>query len=81
MTYLDSFGVEHIPKKIRKIVGIKNNTTKIYKIQKYDSIMYEYFCTAFIDFMLRGKSLLEHINLFSPKEYKMNEKIILKYFQ
>ena len=31
--------------------------------------------------MLKGKSLLEYTNLFSPNEYKNNDKIILKYFQ
>ena len=40
-----------------------------------------YFCTGFIDFMLKGKSLLPHTNLLSPNEYKRNDKIILKYFQ
>ena len=39
-----------------------------------------YFCIGFIDFMLKGKSLLEYTNLFSPNEYKKNDKIILKYF-
>ena len=29
-----------------------------------------YFCIGFIDFMLKGKSLLEYKNLFSPNEYK-----------
>ena len=40
-----------------------------------------YFCIRFIDFMLKGKSLLEYTNLFSPNEYKKNNKIILEYFQ
>ena len=40
-----------------------------------------YFCIAFIDFMLKGKSLSEHTNLFYPIEYKKNDRIILKYFQ
>ena len=40
-----------------------------------------YFCIGFIDFMLKGKSLLEYTNSFSPNEYKKNDKIILKYFQ
>ena len=40
-----------------------------------------YFCIVFIDFILKGKSLLEYTNLFSPNEYKKNDKIILKYFQ
>ena len=39
------------------------------------------FCTGFIDFMLKGKSLLEYTNLFSTNDYEKNDKIILKYFQ
>ena len=31
--------------------------------------------------MLKGKSLLEETNLFSPNDYGKNNKIILKYFQ
>ena len=43
--------------------------------------MCRYFCIGigFIDFMLKGKSLLDYTNLFSPNEYKKNDKIILKY--
>ena len=40
-----------------------------------------YFCIEYIDFMLAGESLLEYTNVFSPNEYKKNDKIILKYFQ
>ena len=40
-----------------------------------------YFFIGFIDFMLKGKSLLEYTNLFSHNEYKRNDRIILKYFQ
>ena len=43
--------------------------------------MCRYSCIGFIDFMLKDKSLLEYTNLFSPNEYKKNDKIILKYFQ
>ena len=39
VTYFDSFGVEHIPKEIKKIVGNKNIITNIYRIQEFDSIM------------------------------------------
>ena len=31
--------------------------------------------------MLKGKSLFEYTNVFSPNEYKKNDKIILTYFQ
>ena len=40
-----------------------------------------YFCIGFIDLMLKGKSLLDYTNLFSPNDYEKNDKIILKYFQ
>ena len=40
-----------------------------------------YFCTGFIDFMLKGKTLLDYTNLCSPNSYEKNDKMILKYFQ
>ena len=43
--------------------------------------MYRYFCIGVIDFMLKGKSLLDCTNLFSPNEYEKNDKIMLKQFQ
>ena len=49
--YFDSFGVEHIPKKIKKFIGNKNIITNIYSIQAYNSIMCGYFCIGFINFM------------------------------
>ena len=55
--------------------------TNIYKIQTHNSIMCGYFCVGFIDFMLKGKSLLDYTNLFPPSDYERNDEIILKYFQ
>ena len=40
-----------------------------------------YFCLGFIDFLLKGKSLLDYTNLFYRNEYEMNEQIILNYSQ
>ena len=40
-----------------------------------------YFWIGFIDFMLKGKSLLDCTSLFSPNDYEKNDKIIIKYFQ
>ena len=40
-----------------------------------------YFCIGFIDFMLKCKSLLQDTILFSPNEYEISDKIILKYLQ
>ena len=79
--YFDSFEVEHTPKKVRKFIGNKNIITNIYRIQAYDSITCGYFCIRFIDFILKGKILLEYSNLLPPNDYEKNEQIILKYFQ
>ena len=48
-------------------------------IQAYNSIC-GYFCIGFIDFLLKGKSMLAYTNLFSTNEYVKNDNIILKCF-
>ena len=37
ITYFDSFGVEHIPKEIIKLIDCKNVIANIFRIQAYDS--------------------------------------------
>ena len=81
VTYFDSFGVEHIPKEIRKFIVNKIIKVNIYRMKAYDSIMCGYFCLGFIGFMLKGKNSLEYTNLFSPSEFKNKDKTILKYLQ
>ena len=81
IVYFDNFKVEHVPKEIKKLIGNKNILTNIYRIQVYDSIMCGYFCIGFIDFMLKGESLLKYTNLFCANVYEKNNKIILKYCQ
>ena len=78
--YFDSFGVEHIPKEIKKFIGHKNFKANIFRIQADNSIMCEYFCIGFIDFMFVGKSLINFTNLFSPYDFKKNDDIILSCF-
>ena len=81
VTYYNSFGVEHIPKEIRAFIGHSLSvTTNIFRVQVYDSIMCGYFCIAFIDFMLAGKTLTEFTNLFLPNNFQKNDDIILNYF-
>ena len=89
MVYFDSFGIEHIPKEITKFIN--NDTTKysslkriksnIFRMQAYDSIMCGYFCIEFINYMLKGKTLLDYTNLFSPNEFKKNDRIIKRIFK
>ena len=78
--YFDSFGIEHIPKEVKKFIGNGNMVTNIYRIQNYDSIMCGYFCIGFIAYMFKGKSLTDYTNLFSPNNFKKNDDIILNYF-
>ena len=68
--YFDSFGVEHILKEIKRLIGNKNIIINIYKIQAYDLKICGYFCIGFIDFMLKGHSFLDYSNLFFPNEYE-----------
>ena len=78
--YFDSFGVEHIPKEIKKFIDNKNIIANIFRKQAYDSIMCGYFCMGFINFMCKGKSLADNTNIFSPNNFKTNGDIILNYF-
>ena len=79
--YFDSFGVEHIPKEIKKFIGNKNIKTNIFRIQANNSIMGGYFCIGLIDFMLAGKTLIDYTNLFSPYDFDKNDQIIISYFK
>ena len=88
--YFDSFGVEHIPKEINKFicskelgpaVGNKKIKASIFRIHAYDSIMCGYFCIEFINYMLKGKTLLDYTNLFSPNDFKKNNRVIKRIFK
>ena len=81
IVYFDSFGVEYIPKEIKKFVGKKNIIADIFRVQANDSVMCGYFCKWFVDFMLAGKKLTNYICLFSPHDFKKNDHIILCYFK
>ena len=69
VVYFGSFGVEHVPKEIKKFINNKNIIAKIFRIQANDSVMCGYFCIGFIDFMLADKKLTDYTNLFSPHDF------------
>ena len=81
--YFDSFGIEHIPKEINKFIGSNNKKIKanIFRIQAYDLIMCGYFCIEFINYMLKGKTLLDYTNLFSPNDFKKNDRTVKRIFK
>ena len=70
VTYFDSFGVEDIPKEIKKFVNNKNIIANIFRIQAYDSVMCGDFCIGFFYCMLKGNNLTDFTNLFSPNNFK-----------
>ena len=79
--YFDSFGIEHIPKEINKFIGNNNIKSNIFRIQAYDSIMCGYFCIDFFNYMLKGETLLDYTNLFSPSDFKINDRVIKRIFK
>ena len=87
--YFDRFGIEHIPKEINKFINsdttnlssLKCIKSNIFRIQVYDSIMCGYFCIEFINYMLKGKTLLDYTNLFLPNDFKKNDRIIKRIFK
>ena len=87
--YFNSFGIEHIPKEINKFINndmtmssaIARIKSNILRIQAYDSIMCGYFCIEFINYMLKGKTLLDYSNLFSPNDFKKNDQVIKRIFK
>ena len=43
--------------------------------------MCRYFCIEFINYMLKGKTLLDYTNLFSPNNFKKKDQIIKEYLR
>ena len=43
IVYFDSFGVEHVPKKIKGFFGNKSIITNIFRVQANDSVMRGFF--------------------------------------
>ena len=81
IVYFDSFGVKHVPEKIKEFIENKNIKANIFQIQPNNSIMCGYFSIGFIGFMLTGKTLVGFTSLFSPYGFLKNDSIILNYFE
>ena len=43
--------------------------------------MCRYFCIEFINYTLKGKILLNYTGLFSPNEFKKNDRVIKRIFK
>ena len=80
-TYFDSLGVEHVPNEIIHFARDKSIKTNTFGIQAGNSIMCGYFCIGCIDFIFASKNLIDFTSLFSPYDFKKNDKIIPAYFK
>ena len=78
--YFGYFMIEYIPQEVLNKIKDKSITHNIFRIQDDKSIMCGFGCIVFMEYMLAGKTLLDYTNLFSPNDYKKNDKIINKYF-
>ena len=76
--YFDSFETEYIPQEVLNKIKDKSITHYIFRIQEDDSIMCGFYCIAFIEYMLPGKTLLYYTNFLSPNDNKRNGKKIYK---
>ena len=81
IVYFDSFGIEHVPEEIKEFVGSKNIIANIFPVQANISVMCGYFCIGFIDFTPAGEKLTDFTSIFSPYDFKKNDKTILSYFK
>ena len=78
--YFDFFGIEYNPQEVLSKTKDKSITHDIFRIQDDDSIMCGFFCIPVIEYVLAGKTL-DYTNLFSPNDYKKNDKTVYEYFK
>ena len=65
VSFTISFGIE-VLKKIKD----KSITHNIFRIQDNESIMCGFYCIAFIEYMVAGKSLLDYTNYTTKRMTK-----------
>ena len=79
LKYFNKFGVEHIPKEIKKFTENQNIISNILRIQAYYLIMSGYFSIGFIDFVCRGKLMTDYTDILWRHNFKKNDEVILNY--
>ena len=63
--YFNSFGIEYILQEVWSKIKDKSITHNIFRIPDDDSIICGFCCFVFMEYMLKGKTLLDYANLFS----------------
>ena len=59
--YFDSFGIEYIPQEVLNKIKDKSITHNIFRIQDNESIISEFYCIAFIRYVLAGKMTIKRM--------------------
>ena len=63
--YFDSFRIEYIPQDVLDKIKDKSITENIFRIQYDDSIICGFYCIAFIEHMIAGKTARLYQFIFS----------------
>ena len=72
--YFDSFGIEYITQEVLNKIKNKSITHNIFRMQDNESILCRFYCVAFIEYMLAGKTLLDYSNCFLQLTIKRMKK-------
>ena len=72
--YFNSFEIEYILLEVINKIRDKSIIHNIFRIQDNESIMFGFYCIAFIEYVLARKTLLDYTNFVSLNGYKKNEK-------
>ena len=62
-------------------IFLKSITKNIFKIKDNESIMCGIYFIASVEYMLAAKTVFDYTDLFSPNDYKKNDKIKYNYFK
>ena len=62
--YFDSFGIRYITLGVLKKIKDISITHRIFRIQDNESIMCGFYCITFREYMLAGKTLLDHFLIY-----------------
>ena len=79
--YLGSFGIKYVLKELLNKIKDKSITRNIFRIKPDDSIVCGFYCIVFLEYTIAAKTLIDCTNLFSPNDYKKDDKIIYKDFK
>ena len=64
--------LEYILQEVLNKIKDKSITHSVIRIQSDASIMLGFYCIAFLEYVIAGKTFLHYANLFSPNNYQKN---------